>query len=166
MGVSVSISCTYQRLAWRKIFDACAPTGREDFLLLLCHLFLLIAWSWTSGFVLASMSRPTLWLSAVLWSLPCLFCLVRFRIESLSRFCPLLFLVPAIWGVREGLRAIRIKLDPAVVLAVAVTVLMISAWSSKALWILNWALIWPAWYMVATAWRSAGGLVLRERHGR
>ena len=30
-----------------------------------------------------------------------------------------------------------------------------SAWSSKALGIFNWALIWPAWYVVAIAWRQS-----------
>jgi len=45
----------------------------------------------------------------------------------------------------------RIKLGLAFVLAATVTLLMISAWNSNALWILNWALVWPAWYLVATA---------------
>jgi hypothetical protein len=31
--------------------------------------------------------------------------------------------------------------------------LMISTWNGSAAWFLNWALIWPAWYMVATARR-------------
>lgn len=31
---------------------------------------------------------------------------------------------------------------------------MVSAWSNQALWILNWALLWLAWYLVAAAWRS------------
>ena len=38
-------------------------------------------------------------------------------------------------------------------LAVAVTVSMISAWSNAALWYLNWLLIFPPWYLVATARR-------------
>lgn len=38
-------------------------------------------------------------------------------------------------------------------------VLMISAWSSKALWIFNWALIWPAWCGVAIAWRQSNSKV-------
>jgi len=63
----------------------------------------------------------------------------------------LLFLVPAIWGVRQGLRVTRIKLGSAIVLGAIVTALMIVAWSKGGLWVLNWALLWPTWYMVATA---------------
>jgi hypothetical protein len=74
-----------------------------------------------------------------------------FRDVSLLKLCLLLFLLPAVWGVREGARGMRIKLGLAFVLAATVTVLMISAWNSNALWILNWALGWPAWYLVATA---------------
>jgi hypothetical protein len=156
MGVSVSVSCTYQRLTDHEILVGCSKmTGQEGFWLLLCHVFLLIAWAWTGGFVVGSVSRRTLWMSAVLCALPCLFCSARFRMESLPRFCLFLFLLPAIWGVRQGLRNARIKLDWAVVLALTVTVLMIFAWNSRALWIPNWALIWPAWYMVGTARRVA-----------
>lgn len=119
---------------------------------MLCHIFLLIAWSWTNGFVVGSVSRPTLWVSAALCLSPCLFSLANlFRDVSLSRLCLLLFLLPAVWGVRQGVRAMRIKLGLAFVLAATVTLLMISAWNSNALWILNWALVWPAWYLVATA---------------
>jgi hypothetical protein len=153
MGVSVSVSCTYQRLTGPKFFDGCAATGQEGFLLLLCHVLLLIAWSWTCGFVVGSVSRRTLWVSAALCLFPCLFCLARFREASLSRLCLFLFLLPAILGVRHGLRSTRIKLGSAFVLAITVTVLMISAWSNGAMWILNWALLWPAWYLAATAWR-------------
>ena len=102
--------------------------------------------------------------SAVLSFAPCLFCLERFRVESLSRFCLLLFLPPAVWGVRRGLQIARVRFSPAMVLAMALTVLSIPAWSSKGSWIPNWALSWPAWYLVATsqkpAWLTGG-----EQHG-
>lgn len=164
MGASLSVSCTYQRLAWHKIFDACSPTGREGFLLLFCHLFLLIAWAWTGGFLVGSVSRRTLWVSAALCVIPCLFCLFRFRVESMSRVSLILFLLPAIWGVHRGLRVVRINLAVASALAVTVTVLMISAWSNKALYILNWGLVWPAWYLVATARRPIA-MSRKERNG-
>jgi hypothetical protein len=125
-------------------------------LLLICHVLLLIGWAWTGGFVVGSVSRRTLWVSIAATCSPCLFCLSRFRIESLSRLCLFLFLVPAIWGVRQGLRVTRIKLGTAIALAAIVTVLMIFAWSNKGLWVLNWALLWPTWYMVATARRDGG----------
>ena len=59
-------------------------------------------------------------------------------------------------GIRHGLRKTRIAVRAACVMAVTITVLMISAWTSKALWIFDWALIWPAWYVLAIAWRQAG----------
>jgi hypothetical protein len=154
IGVSVSVSCTYERLTRHKVFAACSPTGKEGVVLLLCHVFLLIAWSWTGGFVVASVSRRTLWVSSALCASPCLFCLARFREASLSRLCLVLFLLPAILGAGDGLRIVRIRLGSACALAVTVTALMIFAWSSQALWILNWVLIWPAWYLVVLVERS------------
>ena len=149
MGVSVSISSAYRHLMVSKL-----PQANE--LMLICHVLLLIGWAWTGGFVVASVSRRTLWVSIAATCSPCLFCLSRFRIESLSRLCLFLFLVPAIWGVCQGLRVARIKLGSAIVLATTVTVLMILAWSNGGLWALNWALLWPTWYMVATARRDGG----------
>lgn len=151
LGVSFSISCTYQRLASSTVCAACSPTGQENLLLLACHVLLLIIWSWTGGFVVGSVSRRTLWASALLCVSPCLYCLTRFHETSLSRLCLLLFLPPAILGVRHGLRVTRIKRGSALVLAMVVTALMIFASVSGALWLLNWVLIAPAWYIVVEA---------------
>ncbi len=148
MGVSFSISCTYQRLAGSTVCAACGPAGQEDFPLLMCHILLLIIWSWTGGFVVGSGSRRTLWVSALLCVSPCLFCLTRFHEASLSRLCLLLFLPPALLGVRYGLRVTRIKPGSALALAMVVTALMIFASSSGALWLFNWVLIVPAWYIL------------------
>jgi hypothetical protein len=147
---------------------------RPGIWLLFCNVFLLVGWSWTGGFVVGSLSRRTVWVSAALSFLPCMFCLARFRVESLSRFCLLLFLVPAIWGVRRGLQIADIKLSTAIVLAVAATVLTIPTWGSRGPWIPNWALSWPAWYLVATARKAtsrtlgrptSSGLFGREKDG-
>lgn len=124
-------------------------------------ILLLIGWSWTGGFVVGSLSRRTLWASTLLCYSPCLFCLSRFRVASLSRFCLLLFLVPAIWGVYRGLRISRMKLGWAIALAITNTALMLPGWSSGAhhwwappRWTLDWVLCWPAWYLVTTARRA------------
>lgn len=146
MGFSLSVSHAYQQFLNTPM--------RAGFSLFVCNVLLLAGWSWTGGFVVGSVSRRTVWVSAVLSFLPCLFCLERFRMESLSRFCLLLFLPPAIWGVWRGLRIARIKPSGAIVLALAVTALTIPMWNSKGAWIPNWALSWPAWYLAATAWRS------------
>ena len=145
MGFSLSVSSAYQQ-----IFDPKITVG-AGFWLFACNVLLLAAWAWTGGFVVGAVSRRTIWVSAALSFAPCLFCFTRFHVESLSRFCLLLFLLPAVWGVLRGLRIARIKLSSAIVLAVAVTVLTIPAWNSKGPWIPNWALSWPAWYLVATA---------------
>jgi len=151
MGVSVSVSSIYERLIDHRIFVGSPQAIHEGFLQLLCRGLLLIGCSWACGFVMGSLSRRTLWVSIAASCLPCLFCLVRFREPSLSRLCLFLFLLPAIWGVRQALRLIRINLAFAIFLAIAITALTILPSNSKSLGTLNWLLVWPAWYIVATA---------------
>jgi hypothetical protein len=151
MGASVSVSQTFLRLNGHKVLDDGRPTTLHDLVYLLCQVFLLLACSWAGGFVAASVSRRTLWVSASLCVLPCLFCLARFRIESLSRVSLLLFLLPAILGVRRGLGIAQIKLSFAIMLALAITILMVPILSGGGSLVLSWALLWPAWYLVASA---------------
>ena len=149
MGTSLSVSWKVQHMM--------NPNGIAEgvgFWMLICNALLLIGWAWTGGFVVGAVSRRTVWVSVLACISPCLFCLVRFRESSLSRLCLFLFLVPAIWGVRWGLRRARIRLGSAMFLAVAITLLMIPMWHGKGAWIFNCALIWPTWYMVITARRS------------
>jgi len=155
MGFSISVSRTYQEVIGPTLLKATGLTVGPGFMLLVCNVLLLIGWSWTGGFVMGSVSRRTVGVSAALSFLPCLFCLGRFRIDSLSRFCLLLFLPPAIWGVLRGLQIARIRLSSAIVLALAITALTIPTWNSAGPWIPNWALSWPAWYLVATAEKPA-----------
>lgn len=150
MHVSISVTCTYQRLVNHKVYAGFWHTGHEGFPLLLCHIFLLIAWSWSAGRIAGSVSRRTVWVSAALSVVPS----IDFHGMPLSRLCLFLFLLPAIFGVRRGWQNAPISLRSACLLALTMTFLMISAWSNQALWILNWALLWPAWYLVAAAWRS------------
>jgi len=153
MGFSLSVSRAYQQFIGPTILQATGLTVGPGFFLLLCNVVVLSIGAWTGGFVVGSVSRRTIWVSAVFSFTPCVFCLERFRIESLSRFCLLLFLPPAIWGVHRGLRIAQIRLGSALVLALAVTVLTVPAWGRSGPWIPNWALSWPAWYLVATARR-------------
>jgi len=155
MGVSMSVSCTYLRLTGTAVGDVCAPTGHEGFLLLACQVLLLLAWAWTSGFFVGSVSRRTLWASVAVCLPPCLFCLARFPWSRVSGLCLLLFLPPAILGVRYALRKVRLRPGTALALALSATALMIYTWGNSALWILNWALILPAWCIAILA-RSAG----------
>ena len=151
MGISVSVSSMFVRLIDLKIPGASAQVIHDGFLQLLCGGLLLVGCSWACGFVMGSLSRRTLWVSIAASCFPCLFCLVRFREPSLSRLCLFLFLLPAIWGVRQALRLIRINLAFAIFLAIAITALTILPSNSKSLGTLNWLLVWPAWYIVATA---------------
>jgi hypothetical protein len=154
MGFSLSVSRAYQQLVGGPILHATGVTVGPGFALFLCNVLLLVAWSWTGGFVVGSVSRRTAWVSAALSFAPCLFCLERFRIESLSRLCLVLFLPVALWGAHRGLQIARIKRSSAIALAIAITALTIPTWSSSGAWIPNWALSWPAWFLVATARRT------------
>jgi hypothetical protein len=158
LGVSFWVSCTYQRLTTATVCALCSASAQEGFLLLLCQVLLLIAWSWTGGFVVGSISRRTLWVSAVFALCPCICCLVRFRETSLSRLCVLLFIPPAILGIRQGLGRVSIKPGCAFAVAAMITALTLCAWMNNAFWILNWVLIGPAWYI---AW-SGGKTWLRS----
>jgi hypothetical protein len=151
MTASLSVTCTYQRLVNHKVYAGHWPTGHEGFPLLLCHIFLLIAWSWSAGYMVGTASRRTLWASAALSALPCWF----FLCIPFYGPCFLLFLPPAVLGVRRGWQGAPISFRAASVLALTMTVLMISAWSNEALWVVNWALLCPVWYLVAAAWQSS-----------
>jgi hypothetical protein len=151
MGFSLSVSRAYQQFGHVTIRHATGLSVGPGLPLFFCNALLLMAWSWTGGFVVGSVSRRTVWVSAALSFAPCLFCLERFRVESLSRLCLLLFLPAALWGARRGLQIARIKPGAAVALAMGVTALTIPLWSSTGAWIPNWALSWPAWYLVVTA---------------
>jgi hypothetical protein len=147
MGFSVSLSL----MSLRVIDPATRQMTNSGVSLLLCQFLLLTAWSWTGGFVVGSVSPRTLWVSMLLSVLPCCFCLARFRIEDLPRFCLLLFLLPAIPGVHRGLRMTRLTLRSAMLLASATTLLTVLVWIGTGPSLLNLALSWPAWYLVATA---------------
>jgi len=147
MGFSVSLSLTSLQI----IDPATHQITNSGVKLLLGRLLLLTGWSWTGGFVTGSVSRRTLWVSALLALLPCCFCLSRFRIEHLHGFSLLLFLPPAIQGVRQGLRMTRLRLRSAVLVASATTLLTVVPGIMTSPSLLNLALSWPAWYLVAAA---------------
>ncbi|HTH54237.1 MAG TPA: hypothetical protein VL495_09815 [Edaphobacter sp.] len=154
MGLSVSIAQSGQRWINTNLLSASHLSLGPGLALLLSNIVLLVAWSFTGAFVMGSISRRTVRISIALSFIPCAFCLARFRVESLSRLCLLLFIIPAAWGLIHGLRFAHIRLRSALFLAAVITVLTIPAWTSKGAWLPNWALSWPAWYLVATAARS------------
>jgi hypothetical protein len=151
--VSFSVVCTYERLMGMKV-GHWAPTGHEGFLMLLCHIFLLITWSWTSGFAVGSLSPRTLCSTIAVSGVTFLPYGMHLRFDSISAYYSLLFVAPAIWGILRGKRTHRLSLRTALLLATTMTVLTASAWIDNALWVFNWLLLCPAWYLVATASRS------------
>lgn len=169
MGASLSVAWSYMRLLCPELLAQASLSKPSAVLVLLWHAFLLIGWSWTGGFVVGSVSRRTLWASALLCYSPCMRCLSQFRIASLSKFCLLLFLLPAIWGVHRGLRISGIRLPSALIVALSLTLLMIPTWSdghwrwwSVQQWNWNWALNLPAWYLVFAAWKARGNPAASE----
>jgi len=154
MGVSASVACTYERLFKPQVVRSpWWPTANEGILLLLCHFFLLLAWSWTAGYLCASLSRRTLWVTAALGFAP--WFIDNFHLAPLPKSCVLLFVIPLVLGVLHGLQGTRISPLLALFLAIAMTGVMIFCWTNGALWNFNWALLVPAWYLVSVALRTA-----------
>lgn len=119
---------------------------------LLLQALLLILWAWTAGFAIGSLSRATVWASGALCIAPCLSCLLRFREPSLSRFCVLIFLAPALLGAISGMRRRNMHFRSALLLALATTALMF-AFTGVGIW--NWLLLAPGWFLVTTAHNNA-----------
>jgi len=158
MGVSLSVCQSWLWFIDARTLHSADPA--RSLPMLVCHAALLLGWSWTAGFFVGSTSPRTLWVSALLCCSPCMFCLARFHIPSLSRLCLLVFLVPAIWGVRRGLRISRLRLSWAIALASATTLLIVGMgnggagrWWTPSAWVLNGILTWPAWYLVLASTR-------------
>lgn len=125
--------------------------GERGYGSVLCEAPLMLSWAWTSGFVVGSLSQKTRWICAILCAIPCLSCVLRFHDTSLSRLCVLLFLLPAVVGAAQGTRRVRLPHRTALILAVAMTALML-IWHG--MYIRNWFFFLPAWWLVAHAERS------------
>jgi len=146
MGVSLSVS------------QACLELPAGGYTWLLTQLSLLLGWSWTTGFVVGSLSRRTLWASVVLCCGPCIDCLLKFHLEALSPLCLLWFLIPAGFGVRQGLRGGRVSLPAAAAITAAlVSAMLISGhgdaqrWWSPPFLLVDAVMSWPALYLLFKA---------------
>lgn len=157
MGASLAVSRALQNI-FATSHGLVGQPSVSPWLSAIPQALLLVGWSWTGGFAVASISRRTFWVSTVSCLVPCVFCLSRFQVESLSPPCLLLFLVPAVWGARDGLRVGEIKRASAILLAVAVSLLTIPTlhihgepWWNPPRWLIALTLTWPAWYLAATS---------------
>ena len=154
MGFSFAISSELRNQfagGWHWSFLLTEPA---EAIWLLCQFVVLLICSWAAGFTVVLVSRRTFAVSAICCFLPCLFCLLRFHQKSLPRLCLLLFLVPAIAGVcfsrRGGIINRRLALALALVATICMAVLVVHG----NLWVLNWALIVPAWWLAVLPVRS------------
>lgn len=115
-------------------------------------LFLVICWAWTAGFVVGAVSRGTLWASLLACCAPCVHCLSLWPGHGVSCLRLLIFVLPGFWGVWRGQRDSRLSLGWTIFLA-AVAMLTPFMWS-KGGWIYGCWLLWPGWYLTATARRK------------
>jgi hypothetical protein len=117
----------------------------------LFRLFLVISWAWMAGFVVGAVSRGTLWASVLACCGPCLYCLSKWPGPGLSALRLLIFVLPGLWGVWRGRRDLRLGLGWAVFLAAMATLAPLM--SGKG-WMHGFWLLWPGWYLAATALRK------------
>jgi hypothetical protein len=159
MGYSVAI---YSGFAGIAASGTTAHSLATDIEALVFQALLLAARSWSCGYLVGSLSRRTIWFSIISYCSPCLFCLYRFRIESLSRFSLFLFVLPAAAGLLHGIRRLgmetRIALPAAaIVTSMAVVMRMAAhgvggdAWG----WLCSIILTWPSWYVAGASLNKA-----------
>jgi len=154
MGFSFAISSELRnRFAYGRQLNLMS-TEPGELISLLCQVLVLLICAWAAGFTVESVSRRTIQVSAVCCFLPCLFCLIRFHQESLPRLCLLLFLFPAIAGVCFSRCGGTIERRQALALALIATVCMAVLAARGHLWVLNWELIGPGWYLAMRPARS------------
>lgn len=122
-------------------------TTGEEIAVLACGCVALVLWAWTSGFVLGSLARRTVWVHGALFCLAWLgewarvAWLVFWRWFELGRSFPIvffvpilvqafLFLLPSIWGMRRGLRIGTLSVRQTIPLAVSVaTITVLKIWT-------------------------------------
>ena len=145
MGSSVAASGAVARLLVE-------PAQAHLLWLSLSRLFLLISWAWMAGFVVGAVSRGTLWASLLGCFGPCLYCLSKWPGHGFSGLRLLIFVLPGLCGVCRGRRDLRLGIGSAVFLA-AMAALAPLMWG-KGGWMHGCCLLWPGWYLTATARRS------------
>jgi hypothetical protein len=116
------------------------------------RLFLVMCWAWMAGFVVGSVSRGTIWASLLACCAPCLYCLSLWPGHGLSALRLLIFVLPGLWGVWRGRRELRLGLGWAVFLAAMATFAPLMR--GKGGWMYGCWLLWPGWYLAATARRE------------
>ena len=117
----------------------------------LSRLFLVISWAWMAGFVVGAVSRGALWASVLACGGACLHCMSLWPGHGLSYLRLLIFVLPGMWGVWRGRRQLRPGLNVALFLASMGTLAFVVSGTGG--WIYGASLLWPGWYLAATARR-------------
>jgi hypothetical protein len=150
MGDSVALCAGFVKLAG----DATCGNIAPGIMILALKALVLTGWSWTCGYLVGDVSGRTLWCSILAYGSPCLFCLSRFRIESLSRSSLLLFVFPLAVGIWHGLRGPRVGSRMAVCAASIITLLAVisevcgpGGTGNACSWIGSVVLTCPAWFL-------------------
>ncbi len=103
-------------------------TFAEDIVIFVSQSLALIAWSWTSGFVLGSLGRGTIAIHGMLFCFLWLFFGAPGAIPLPLQ--TVVFLVPAIWGVRQGMRLGTLKAGQTILLAATIaTMTALATWT-------------------------------------
>ena len=154
MGFSLSVSQSLSTAHPPNHLQGDWADGGPRFYVVLCNVFLLIGWSWTGGFVMGSISRRTVRVSAILS-----FAALRVLPGKVPRgvavaVLPASLFAPCDLGSLPRPANCPDQNEIGTYPGGGHHPLTIPTWSSKGSWIPNWALSWPAWYLVAMAWRS------------
>ena len=144
MGCSVAASGEFDGLFRGQVTPYLLGISLSKILLLTC-------WGWMAGFAVGAISRHTLWASALACCVPCLICLSEWPGDWVSAARLFLFLAPALWGAAAGRRRERLGFEWAVFLAA--TAMLVPLMLDKGGWY-GLGLLWPGWFLVATARRG------------
>jgi len=117
----------------------------------LSKVFLVMSWAWMAGFVVGAVSRGALWASVLACGGPCVHCLSLWPGHGLSCLRLLIFVLPGVWGLWRGRRELTLGTGMAIFLASTGALAFLI--SGKGGSIYGCSLLWPGWYLAATARR-------------
>jgi hypothetical protein len=144
MGVSVAVSHDFLP----SVSGAQHPLASNA----IGKVFLLALWAFMAGFAACSISRRTLWATALACILPCLTCLYEWPGHSIAAMRLFLFLAPALGGVARARTHKRILRGPAVLL-VASSLFLPWMWNEGG-GLYGLGLVGPSIFLLTSARRS------------
>lgn len=154
-AITLTLSRAYQAMLAAPLHQWTGLRVREGAALFLCNLIALLALLATGAFQGSPVRRRTVGISFALASLPCFLCMAHWDLECRARLCLLLSAIPAVSALLLGLRWTGPQRGSALVVALSMTAATIPAWFTPGAWLPNWALSWPAWYLVVASRRRS-----------